>query len=337
MCRRRRKTLTFLLGTIFLFFTVEIYYLKQATDIPTFYINENEVNQLIAENNHVKSLRPIQNETLDRLNNNLNATPQKGKPKADTRLTNRTQGLFAPKLSPAEKRIAYKLLDILHNTMLSSNITYWIYSGTLLGSFRHHDLIPWDDDLDIFTDIDTKEKLIIELTKLSPEFTVYVAGNRVKFYVTSAVKTSQFAWTFPYIDISFYKDNGTNIYDYSDNQDMGDFMYVFEKQTIFPLHLRPLGDLMVNAPRDSLANLKATYPNLNECRTPHYQHRNESLLNKVEQKPCEELKSTVPFVHRKADEQGVEETLKLGEEVIQTILVDEPHYAITDPYTLNLL
>ena len=29
------------------------------------------------------------------------------------------------------------------------NITWFITSGTLIGSYRHHDLVPWDTDVDV--------------------------------------------------------------------------------------------------------------------------------------------------------------------------------------------
>ena len=263
-----------------------------------------------------------------------NAKPETQKSKTPG---NETLDPFAPKLTQAEKEAVYNLLSKVHQVMTSSHIVYWIYSGTLLGSYRHHDLIPWDDDVDVITDISTRDKLLEALKKLEPVYTVYIAGNRLKFFLTNAKRTSQFKWTFPYIDISFYKDNGSNVYDYSDNQDMGDFMFVYDKTKLFPLHLRPLGKLRVFAPYDTYANLKATYSSLNSCQSAHYLHRTESLVGGSHYRPCETFKHKIPFVHRQRSDYGILETLKIGSEIMQKVSVREPHYAVTDPYTLQLI
>jgi phosphorylcholine metabolism protein LicD len=39
------------------------------------------------------------------------------------------------------------LLDLLDKLFRKNGIRYMISEGTLLGSWRHHDIIPWDDDL----------------------------------------------------------------------------------------------------------------------------------------------------------------------------------------------
>ena len=42
-----------------------------------------------------------------------------------------------------------KTLEIFDEICSRHNLSYWADCGTLLGAFRHHGFIPWDDDIDL--------------------------------------------------------------------------------------------------------------------------------------------------------------------------------------------
>ena len=60
------------------------------------------------------------------------------------------EALKRPALSPDQFKMSLDLLLLVTRALEDANIQYTLYGGTLLGSWRHHCFIPWDDDLDIF-------------------------------------------------------------------------------------------------------------------------------------------------------------------------------------------
>lgn len=241
---------------------------------------------------------------------------------------------FLVALSNNDKQLLYDAANYFATICGKMNITYLIYGGTLLGSWRHHDIIPWDDDIDFHVNIKDRDELYSALNLDSTFFRVISAGPRLKLFSIQGTKTSKYPWLWPYVDIHFYRENDTHIKDCAKEF----AKYVYEKSIIFPTHVRPLGPLYLSSPRDSYATLRKTYKG-HKCETYSYSHRLEKL-RKVKKRivSCKVFKDQVAFVHRrKARISGIEETLKLEESVIQTVIVPEPDYAITDPYSLDLL
>ena len=57
------------------------------------------------------------------------------------------------------QKIEKEILKKIKKVCNENNIVYYIASGTLLGAIRHKNLIPWDDDIDIWMTREEFEKL----------------------------------------------------------------------------------------------------------------------------------------------------------------------------------
>ena len=241
-------------------------------------------------------------------------------------------GYFQSAMTSRQKSILLHLTEKVAEVFRNLRIPYFMYGGTLLGSYRHHDIIPWDDDVDFVVDKLKRNQLFSAIKNLAPLYKLVVAGPRFKFFSERSSRTSKYPWGWPYVDIHFYKQNKTHIWDAS--PEFHDLVY--PKTDIFPTHARPLAHMELQAPRDSFAYLRTTYDNI-QCQTHNYNHRFEILLRSRKKSiPCETFMDTVPFVHRQPGKTGVKETLLVNGTVIHSLVVDEPRDAITEPYQLKI-
>lgn len=56
------------------------------------------------------------------------------------------------------------------SSKVRNGVEFFMFSGTLLGSYRHHGRIPWDDDIDVIFNSSDKEAVKATLSKLEPEY-----------------------------------------------------------------------------------------------------------------------------------------------------------------------
>ena len=219
-----------------------------------------------------------------------------------------------PVMSAADHANLMSVLRRFTQAADAANITYFMYGGTLIGSYRHHGHMPWDDDADVFVSSRQKPQLRKMLRTLAPTIRFAISPySEWKVFARYSKRIPTVPWKFPFLDVSFFGVNQELLWDEAIGQAR---INTFRKSDIFPLCRRPFAGMMLPAPRNTLAVLK--HYNLDECVSSNYNHSIEDFIPAADRSslPCRALWDSVPFVFRTKTSHGTYETLKIGSKVL---------------------
>ena len=225
--------------------------------------------------------------------------------------------LFQTVMTRFDTVVMKDLLGTFIYAVQQANLTYMMHGGTLLGSYRHHGMVPWDDDIDLFLEMSQRARLKTILDRLAPQFILHTkTRNRWKFYDEKKSRPIHGRpWKYPFLDLCFYYQNKNFIWDVDPWLKK---RYRYPKSNVFPLIQRPFGDLMLPAPRRTKAVIEQTY-SLDRCQTTPYNHSTEHRKpgGLVVTVPCAALRDSFPFVSHHVTSQGDNETLEFNRRILQ--------------------
>ena len=246
----------------------------------------------------------------------------------------------------------------------SANITLVMSGGTLLGSYMFHDMIPWDDDMDLcipYRDVPKVKRLFrnetlrqtLQICSWGPlsisdeydyktlsrfpnnspnELYYRVRSNDAdtlsehffKLFYTHSQRVKTQTWRWPFIDIAIYDEDGAQV-------KFIEQCLMFPWNVFYPLIRRPLGPNMLLAPRDTRVVLQEQFHHF-QCVSTAWSHRLEVGACRPINIQCEKLWNHYPQVWSKPTNHGVLEKLMLGNKTLNIFEYKNNEYISNRPY-----
>lgn len=171
-----------------------------------------------------------------------------------------------------EKKEVLSYLKILSKCLTNNKIPFWIIGGTTLGSVRHGDMIPWDDDIDIGV-LEKDMDQILEMNKVFNNYGYEIAPHK-RIY-----RFRKKGQIFPFVDIfCYFKSNNKYLMNHIELRNIWPNEY-YKNNELFPLKLYKFGNFMLPGPNYPLDYLDRSYPRWQYIAQNTYDHKKEEHID----------------------------------------------------------
>lgn len=204
------------------------------------------------------------------------------------------------------------LLTLFNDVCVKEKISFMLYGGSLLGSYRHHGKIPWDDDVDVLVGSKFKKRLR-QILETESDWSNFLSVQTNTLSQWKVYRKADDHW--PFIDVFFYDENQTHLWDTAP-QYQGRFVY--HKKDVFPFKFRLFNGLCMPVPKNIRVILEQNY-DVDRCQSPSFNHFTNSRIPSKRRLnlPCNQLYAWFPFVfHNAGDQQMFSEVLKINNSII---------------------
>ena len=141
---------------------------------------------------------------------------------------------------------------------------------------------------------------------------IHNARNYDKVFFSWCPHAGKLPWRFPFIDIFYHDQNSTHVWLLGKPSSCP-----VRLENVFPMVLRPLGSLWLNAPREPMAVFESRRMKPSGCFVFPYSHKHErAMRTKTLFAACTKLKSFYPYVERQCVSNRCVEYLMLGNNTI---------------------
>ena len=260
------------------------------------------------------------------------------------------------------------LLKTLMGLLDGANVSYVMGAGSMIGVYAFHDIIPWDDDIDIWVDYRDlpKVKRVLRNPSLRQSYGAQAYWNDrfsreydlkilmefpentrddefyrwsyhgdihfddleeehhlFKFFRNDASSFNNLPWRYPFIDVSYFRQNGTHLWNH---KPMRSRIISVHKELFYPIVYRPFSWLKVPTPYDIRRMIQIKFGHL-RCRQHLWSHVIENQRDRTKKKStkCPNLFPYYPVVWPGGWRDGFqEEYLVLDNAAIQSVRVEAP-------------